>query len=582
MALIRALALALLAAGAVWLIAERLGLRAAHIELDQTLLLTARAVEAEVERQRPLPDIAAEDGRIRSALAGTGAFQDASKYLATVAEQARADVIFLIDAKGKTLAASNWNEAGSFVGQNYAFRPYFKQAMETGRGQFYAIGVTTGVPGYFIASRVDVPGAQGVLVVKLDLRVLQDTWRAADADVALMDEHGVVFLSGRPDWQYRALAPLSAETLAKLAEARAYESAALESTPPLLRRAPEGGTARGEGWIARLAPMPATGWQVIAARDSAPMQIFAFGWAALAALATLAIAAALKAFEQRRQIIALRLSQSEKLESMVIARTADLAREVEARRQAEVDLRTTQEALIHTEKMAALGRMSAAIVHEISQPLAAMEATLSAAELGMNGEDTATQTRLGKARGLIRRMQRTTQHLKSFARKDTTELSLIDMRGPVASALDLVAPRARAVGIVPAFAPPQAAVEVMAGAVRLEQVAVNLLLNALDAVADAADAAQPEIVVTLEEAEGAAQLTVRDTGAGIAEADLARVAEPFFSTKLTGEGLGLGLSICKAILADFGGSLQVHSAKGEGTLVTVRLPLAESKKARGR
>jgi two-component system C4-dicarboxylate transport sensor histidine kinase DctB len=554
----------------VWIVAQNLAVRSVRTELDQTLLLTTRAVEAEVERLRSLPSVAAEDARVRDALVGVGPLQAANAYLETVAVHSDADVLFLIDAEGDTIAASNWNLPGSFVGQNYAFRPYFQQAMAKGDGQFYAIGVTTGVPGFFLASRVEAAGALGVLVVKLDLRPLQETWRAADADVALTDESGVVFLSARPEWQYRALTQLEPEILTWLSASRAYEGVALASSEPLLSAPPLAGDASGPGWIARIAPMPATGWQVIAARATGAMQLMAFGWAVFAAFAALAIAAALKAWEQRRQIIALRLSQSEKLESMVIARTADLAREVDARIQAELDLRATQEALIHTEKMAALGRMSAAIVHEISQPLAAMEATLSAAEMGADPADAATTNRLGKARGMIRRMQRTTQHLKSFARKEKVELSLIDIRAPVASALDLVAPRARAVGLVPDFQSPDMAIYVMAGAVRIEQVVVNLLLNALDAVAGASDA---RITITLNVEDGQARLCVHDTGVGMIEADLPRATEPFFSTKLTGEGLGLGLAICKAILADFKGTLDIESSDGQGTQVYVTLPL---------
>jgi two-component system C4-dicarboxylate transport sensor histidine kinase DctB len=554
----------------VWIVAQNLAVRSVRTELDQTLLLTTRAVEAEVERLRSLPSVAAEDARVRDALVGVGPLQAANAYLETVAVHSDADVLFLIDAEGDTIAASNWNLPGSFVGQNYAFRPYFQQAMAKGDGQFYAIGVTTGVPGFFLASRVEAAGALGVLVVKLDLRPLQETWRAADADVALTDESGVVFLSARPEWQYRTLTQLEPEILTWLSASRAYEGVALASSEPLLSAPPLAGDASGPGWIARIAPMPATGWQVIAARATGAMQLMAFGWAVFAAFAALAIAAALKAWEQRRQIIALRLSQSEKLESMVIARTADLAREVDARIQAELDLRATQEALIHTEKMAALGRMSAAIVHEISQPLAAMEATLSAAEMGADPADAATTNRLGKARGMIRRMQRTTQHLKSFARKEKVELSLIDIRAPVASALDLVAPRARAVGLVPDFQSPDMAIYVMAGAVRIEQVVVNLLLNALDAVAGASDA---RITITLNVEDGQARLCVHDTGVGMIEADLPRATEPFFSTKLTGEGLGLGLAICKAILADFKGTLDIESSDGQGTQVYVTLPL---------
>lgn len=576
MALVRPLLLAGLAAVLVWVVAQNLVLGAARTELDQTLLLTKRAVEAEVERLRSLPAVAAEDVRVRDALAGTGSLQAANSYLETVAVHAQAGELFLIDAEGETIAASNWNRAGSFVGENYGFRPYFQEAMAKGQGQFYAIGVTTGVPGYFLSTRIDVGNISGVLVVKLDLRPLENIWRSANADVALADANGVVFLSARPDWQYRALSTLSQEVMDQIVATRAYEGVSFATSAPLVRTAIEGSDAVGNGWIARLTPMPSTGWQVIAARATAGMQLVSLAAAALAALATLAIAAAFKAWEQRRQIIALRLSQSEKLEAMVIARTSDLAREVDARVQAEIDLRATQEALVHTEKMAALGRMSTAIVHEISQPLAAMEATLSAAELGLDQEDTATARRLDKARGLIRRMQRTTKHLKSFARKEVPQLMLVGLCAPVTSALDLVAPRARAIGVVPVFHAPEGRVDVMAGAIRIEQVVANLLLNALDAVADMPDA---QITVTVTAHAGQAELCVQDNGKGIADADLAKVGEPFFSTKLTGAGLGLGLAICKAIISDFNGTLDIRSHQNQGTRVTVTLPLAVQKSA---
>lgn len=577
MTLVRPLFLAGLAAMLVWAVAHSLAVGTARNSLNQTLLLTERAVEAEVGRLRSLPFVAAEDGRVRDALAGTGALQAANSYLETVAVHAQAEELFLINAQGDTIAASNWNRPGSFVGQNYAFRPYFQEAMANGQGQFYAIGVTTGVPGFFLSTRIDAGDMRGVLVVKLDLRPLQDIWRAADADVALADENGVVFLSARSDWEYRALSALSPAVLDHLEATRAYEGVALATSEPLLTQVPREGNAAGDGWIARIATMPSTGWQVVAARSTTALQLLSFGSAVLAALATLVIAAAFKAWDQRRQIIALRLSQSEKLESMVRARTADLAREVEARTQVEVDLRAAQEALVHTEKMAALGRMSAAIVHEISQPLAAMEATLSAAELGLDQSDTATATRLGKARGLIRRMQRTTKHLKSFARKEVSERTLIDLSAPVASALELVAPRARDIGVVPVFHAPRETVQVMAGTTRIEQVVANLLLNALDAVADRPEA---QITVTLTTQDGQARLCVADTGRGIAAQDLHNVAEPFFSTKTTGESLGLGLAICKAILSDFKGILDIRSDPDQGTQVIVTLPLAVAKGAK--
>jgi two-component system, NtrC family, C4-dicarboxylate transport sensor histidine kinase DctB len=346
---------------------------------------------------------------------------------------------------------------------------------------------------------------------------------------------------------------------------------ALEQAVPLMARAPLGPDAAGEGWIARITPVSGTSWRLIASQPAARITGAAAGWAVAAALLALFVGGLFTAWDQRRQIIALRLAQSERLEAMVAERTVDLALEVEARVQAEADLRATQEHLIHAEKMAALGRMSTAIVHEISQPLAAMEATLTAAEMGLPVGDGVTGPRLATAKGLIRRMQRTTKHLKSFGRKEAGELARVDLRVVIASALELVTPRARVVGVLPSFAEPEWPVEVMAGAVRMEQVVVNLLLNALDAVEGRGGSVELRLGVSA----GKVELVVQDTGAGIAAEVLSRVAEPFFSTKTSGAGLGLGLAICKAILTEFGGDLEVHSVQGVGTEALVRLPQAE-------
>ncbi len=562
---------ALIAAAFAWVLAERWLTASLRAELDQSLVLTSRAVEAEIDRFRALPDVAGEDARIRAALIDARALGEANRYLETVAGHAGASELFLINGEGRTIAASNWNRPGSFVGQDYGFRPYFRQAMESGRGQFYAIGVTTGVPGFFLSTRVSAGPMRGVLVVKIDLRPLQATWRSAGAEVALVDAAGVIFLAGRPEWLYRPLAPLLPETLAGLAATRTYDGVALEQAKPLMARAPLGSDAAGEGWIARITQVSGTSWRLIASQPAARVTGAAAGWAVAAALLALFVGGLFTAWDQRRQIIALRLAQSERLEAMVAERTADLALEVEARVQAEADLRATQEHLIHAEKMAALGRMSTAIVHEISQPLAAMEATLTAAEMGLAVGDGVTGPRLATAKGLIRRMQRTTKHLKSFGRKEAGELARVDLRVVVASGLELVTPRARVVGVQPVFVAPDAPVEVMAGAVRMEQVVVNLLLNALDAVEGRGGSVELRLGVVA----GKVELVVKDTGAGMAAEVLSRVAEPFFSTKSSGEGLGLGLAICKAILTEFGGDLEVRSVQGEGTEALVRLPQAE-------
>lgn len=565
-------AAALMAAALAFFAALSLGTSALQASIERQMLLTAHTVETEISRFRALPDVAGEDARIAAALADPAAHEAASRYLKQIADHSGAAELYLLNADGVTIAASNWASPGSFVGQDYAFRPYFTEAMAAGRGQFYAIGVTTGLPGYFMSRRIDRPQTQGVMVVKVDLRPLQATWAAAGVSMALVDADGVVFLSGQPDWVYRPLHPLPQATLARLSAQRTYDGIDLAQAAPLLASPVLAAPHLAQGaQHAALAPLAGSGWQLLAAAPIAPVLASAIGWATGAALLAFALLAIAKVLHQRRQIIALRLRQHGVLEARVIERTAALATEIEARRQVEVDLRAAQEGLIHAEKMAALGRMSTAIVHEISQPLAAIEATLAAAELSLPKTDHATAPRLATVRGLVRRMQRTTKHLKSFGRKEPGERSLVDMTAVILSALELITPRARAVGVVPTFQH-DGPLWVLAGPVRMEQVLVNLLLNALDAVEHRPD---PQITLAAVPDAGVLRLTVTDNGSGIAPEDLPRIAEPFFTTKATGEGLGLGLSISRTILGEFGGDMAFAQAAGGGTVVLVTMPLAD-------
>ena len=573
------LTVALLAAGLAYSVTWQRGLRTLDTMLDQSLILTRRAVESEIARFRALPDVAAEDVRITNALRdrtspeATGA---ASRYLETIAERTGATHLYLMDSSGHVLSASNWNTPLSFVGQNYSFRPYFRDALTTGRGGFYAIGVTTGTPGYFLSSRVGPADDPAVIATKIDVTPLERTWKTAGVSVAIADRDGIVFLSGVDDWRYRPLRPLGPATLERLDRVRTYDGIDIAQARPLLTAAPDGGALAlsgpdGAELRGRSALIEADDWRVISAAPIAPVRAAALLWALGAALAAVAATALAMIVNQRRQLTRLRLRQGALLETRVAERTRELAHEIEARRKTEADLRAAQESLIHTEKMAALGRMSAAIVHEISQPLAAMEATLAAAELSAASDTAKTGTRIGTARSLIRRMQRTTKHLKSFSRKDTNTLTLVDLNKVVQNALDLVAPRAKAVGVTPTFSAADPAPQVMAGAVRLEQVCLNLLLNALDAV----EGQEGALVAIATQAMGdSAVIEVTDSGSGIAAEDLPRVTEPFFSTKIGGEGLGLGLSISQAIVTEFGGRIDIASAPGTGTRVTVTLPLA--------
>lgn len=541
--------------------------------LDQSLILSRHALTLEIERFRYLPAVAGEDARIRAALQipeDRGAITAANSYLETLVQTSGATHLYLLNREGVTIAASNWNLPESFIGEDYSFRPYFKDALAQGSGAFYAIGVTTKLPGYFLSARVILSdGTPGVVVVKIDLSPLQETWSRAEQDTAVTDADGVIFLASDPDWLYRPLTSLSGEVLARLDRQQTYSGADIGAAVPLMQGAL--GLIRGKNnrmSASRLAVF-GQGWQVLAATPVVPAAGIAGLGAALGGLVAAMGLGLAKIRRQRRALLELERHQSAMLERRVAERTAALNHEVEARRKTEAELRAAQESLIQSEKMAALGRMSTAIVHEISQPLAAMEATLLTAVMLAEAPAPEATARIETARGLVRRMQRTTKRLKSFAQKEATATEPVDLLSVIEEAMEVIQPRAKAAGIMPKLLPVPVSCKVQAGRVRLEQVLVNLLVNALDAVEGRVGA---QVEVSLELSPDEARIIVADNGPGIAPEVRERVAEPFFTTKSKSEGLGLGLAISTEIIASFGGQIDLDPHEGGGLCAIVRLP----------
>lgn len=563
--------LAVVAAAGAGGVARHLSQGVLEQRLDRALSLTARTIESEIERFRYLPALTLEDPRIRAAITwprSEAAIGDANRALARAAQHSGASDLYLLDESGTALAASNWQTENSFIGSNYAFRPYFRDAMAKGSGRFYGVGVTTGEPGYFLSSRTEINDRPAVMVVKVDLRPLQAGWSDANGTLAVADRFGVVFLTGDPDWLYRPLFPLPEGRAAEITAARAYAALPVIERAPVLASADQTRLSLAAGpAVLRRQVLPRDSWTLMISAPLAPVERAMWLTIGAALVTALALGALVQTYLQRRHMIAMRLRQNALLESRVTKRTAALMREIEERRRTEADLRAARDALIHSEKMAALGRMSAAIVHEISQPLAAMEATLAAALLSGKAEDEFVTSRIDKARSHIRRILRTIRHLKSFSRKDSGTLGPVAVDAALRNAIDLVAPRAADAGVEIAFAPEGEVSLIRVGQVRLEQVLVNLLVNALDAVEGQAAAA---VTVTRSEAAGQVEIAVTDNGPGIPLALITRVMEPFFSTKTSGESLGLGLSISRSIVEEFGGSLMLEEAPGGGTRASLR------------
>lgn len=562
-----------LAAGSV---ARQAGLARLDEELQGRVALAGHAIVTQIERYRYLPAIIAEDARIQDLLAAPdGSAEAANGYLRVARDLSGADELYLLDARGVTLAASNHAEPSSFVGHDYSFRPYFEDAMRLGEGRYYAVGVTTGVPGYFLASRVgDADAPLGVAVAKVDMAGLAAAWEGAGQDIGLADDLGVVFLSGRADWAYRPLDPLPEAALARIGAERRYDGVDIAAATPL-REAMDGGLHLAEGLL------EADRWRIIAGLPMAPVEAQARLVAAATALAGLLASALGLGLWQRRQLIRVRLNQNAELERRVAERTEALAREIDERRRAQEDLRRTHESLVHAAKLAVLGRMSSTIVHEVSQPLSALDSTLAAAELHLAaGRGDRAAASLGSGRAMLVRMQKMVRNLKRFgARQRPEPPEAVDLAQVVTGSAEVLAPRLRELGQSLVLDLPGGLPAVRGHAIRFEQAVTNLILNAAEA--NAVQGSAEPIRVALALGQDGLRLVIEDRGPGIAPGMESRIREPFFTTRLSGEGLGLGLSITQGILDQAEGRLGFRPRPGGGTVTEVELPLFRPERLAG-
>ena len=144
-------------------------------------------------------------------------------YLENLNRTAQTEAIYVLNARGVTIAASNWREPVTFLGQDYYFRPYYHDAIKNGQGRFFGVGTVSQLPGYYLAHRVHDRGRTlGVVVVKVDLGDLDARWDDEQDTMVVTDENGIAFLSSHKEWKYRALRALDARTLEQLEKTQQY------------------------------------------------------------------------------------------------------------------------------------------------------------------------------------------------------------------------------------------------------------------------------------------------------------------------------------------------------------------------
>ncbi|NHZ32275.1 ATP-binding protein [Massilia rubra] len=545
------------------------------------LQLMAPELESALDKFETLPYVVGLQENVAALLMQPGErarIDQVNRSLQAIARQSRVGAIYLMDRDGNTLAASNWDLPLTFVGRNFGYRPYFHEALAGRAGRFYGIGSTTSEPGYFIAQPV-MQGARvlGVVAVKISLDEFAHNWAGLDDAIVLADSADVVFLSNRPEWKYRSLQALSAITQRKLASTDQYARRPITridgQLPPHAAR--------------RTGPL---GWQLMLFPAQDRVRRVAALWALAAALVTAsAIVAAWALYQRRRRLeerqaanAALQRAAGE-LDLRLAERTALLRQandDLEARyatlKQTEQVLRTTQDQLVQAGKLAMLGQMAAGVTHELNQPLAAIRAFADNArtflERGQQEQASANLTHISDASA---RMGAIIGQLKGFARRSDA-VATVDIAQSLAASAFLLQGEFKRLGVALALPPLSSPMQLLitGDAVRIEQVFINLLRNALDAV----DEAQVRAVsVTLASIDGYAVVRISDSGPGMSDSVAAHLFEPFFTTKPSGKGLGLGLAISSSIVQAMNGQLEGSNRPGGGAVFEVRLPLPEKR-----
>ena len=521
------------------------------------LALYSGNVISELQRNSVVPLLLAQDPALITAL-NSNDFSQSSRRLISFREEIGAAQLMLLDGSGRAVASTDRN----LIGSAHRNAPYFVDALRSSDTVFSVVERDTGAKDFTYSRKVTSERETvGVIVVSVDLQKFEQSWAGIADAVLVTDSEGEIVLATEPLWRGKTVEEALAVQDAPSAIERALKATADWSFLP-----PDA-YVLGEAVMRSEARIPFRGWRIVSFTTYSSVRERVNGVLALEIMAFALLLAGTFYFRSRRAQTRSRVFQRESAELRLL--NERLQQEIAEREKAEKNLEVAEQTLAQSSKLAALGEMSAAVSHELNQPLAAMKTYLAGARLLLQRRrpDEALSS-FARIDDLISRMTAITRQLKSYARKGETAFEALDLRDVVSSALSMMEPQLKRRHVAITRTMPQRPVTVRGDRLRLEQVLVNLFRNALDATKES-----PEPRIDLILSVGAtATLTVRDNGHDIA--DLDALFEPFYTTKTAGDGVRLGLAISSGIVNDHGGRLTARNARGGGAVFEMQLPVA--------
>ncbi|MBA85042.1 sensor histidine kinase [Thalassobius sp. S69A] len=511
---------------------------------------------SELRRNAIVPQLLARDAALIGAL-NSGDFSQSTQRLISFVDEIGAASLMLLDKDGRAVAATDRNRLGSQHRQD----PYFLNAVRASDTVFTVLRRESGGYSFTYSRRIDSQGeVAGVILVEVDLAKFERAWAGISDAVLVTDSAGRIIMATEPRWR-----GLSEEEALKTDPVESAIARAIQATSDWAA-VPADAYVAGEAVMRMETRIPFRGWRITSFTTYDSVREKVNGFLALEIMGFAILLALAFYFLSRKTAVRMALFQRDAADLRAL--NARLQREIAERERVQETLAVAEQTLAQSQKLAALGEMSAAVSHELNQPLAAMKTYLAGARLLLNRNrpDEALSS-FQRIDDLIGRMGTITRQLKSYARKGGDSFTPVNMNDALASALSMMEPQLKNRHVRITRAIPETPVMVMGDRVRIEQVLINLLRNALDATQGQDD---PEVDIILAAGE-TATLTVRDNGHGID--DLDELFEPFYTTKKPGEGVGLGLAISSGIVSDLGGRLTARNAEGGGAVFEMQLPI---------